>query len=77
MLDKEYAYYIAHRDELLKQYKGKQLLIVGEKVVGVYDSEMQAYQEAIKKYQLGTFLMQLCAPEEETTQTFHSRVIFA
>lgn len=78
MLDKEFKYYLDHQDELVKQYNGKTLVIVQDKVVGVYDNEEQAYFESMKKYKLGTFLIQLCSPgKKDYTQTFHSRVVFS
>lgn len=76
MLDTEYKFYKSHQKEFLKQYKGKALVIVGEKIVGIYEDESKAYQDSVSKYKLGTFLIQKCLPEEETIQTFHSRVIF-
>ncbi len=77
MLDKEYKYYQDNEDRFLKQYKGKVLVIMGEKVVEIYDDETSAYSSSISKYKLGTFLIQKCVPSEEAVQTFHSRVIFS
>ncbi len=76
MLDKEYKYYQAHQQEFLKKYKGKVLVIRGEEVVGIYETEGAAYEESVPKYKLGTFLIQKCVPQDEIIQTFHSRVIF-
>ena len=77
MLDTEFNYYKKNQKALLKKYQGKVLVIKGEEVVGVCDDEASAYQDAVSKYELGTFLIQNCRPEEEMVQTFHSRVIFA
>ncbi len=78
MLEKEFKYYLDHQQELVEKYNGKTLVIVGEEVVGIYDSEAAAYFDSITKYQPGTFLVQNCSPGAESyTQTFHSRVIFA
>jgi hypothetical protein len=58
--------------------EGKVLVIKGQKVLGVYDSELQAVEETVKTHPLGTFLVQKCeAGQESYTQTFHSRVAFA
>lgn len=73
-LDIEYKFYKSNQKELLQKYKDKILVIKGEKVEGVYDDEATAYQEAIKKFDLGSFLIQKCIPEEENIQTFHSNV---
>ncbi|MCD8312950.1 MAG: DUF5678 domain-containing protein [Bacteroidales bacterium] len=78
MLKKEFDFYLKHQNELVRKYNGKYLVIVGEEVVGAYNSEMDAYVNAQKKYELGTFLIQECTPGEEAyTQVFHSRVKFA
>ena len=76
MLDKEYQFYKNHQKDLLGKYRGKVLVIKDEEVVGVYEDEIQAYEEASSKFELGNFLIQKCLPEEETAQTFHSRVVF-
>jgi hypothetical protein len=78
MLEKEFKYYIDNQSELVKKYNGKVIVIKGENVIGVYNNEIEAYNETIKTNSLGTFLIQPCSPGEESfTQTFHSRIIFA
>ncbi|MBU1297577.1 MAG: hypothetical protein KKF20_01215 [Bacteroidetes bacterium] len=77
MLEKEFKYYKEHQDELVARYKGKFLIIQDERVIAVYDTEMEAYSEAKKKFESGTFLIQQCLPGKNSyTQTFHSRVAF-
>lgn len=76
MLDIEYKYYKDNQKKFLKQYKGKVIAIVGKEVVGVYENEASAYEDVITKHKIGTFLIQKCVPDEETVQTFHSRVLF-
>lgn len=78
MLKKEFDYYLKNQSDLVKKYNGKYIVIVGEKVVGVYDSDADALIESQKKYELGTFLIQKCTPgTNDYTQTFHTRVAFA
>ena len=78
MLDKEFEYYLKHQAELVEKYNGKFLVIIGEKVVDVFDNKVIAFEESKKKYTLGTFLIQLCTPGNSAyTQTFHSRVTFS
>lgn len=78
MLDNEYKYYLEHQQELLSRYKGRFIVICGDAVVGDYDSQDAAYLDSIKKYKLGTFLIQECTDGSSGyTQTYHSRVIFA
>lgn len=77
MLEKEFKYYLDNQKELVEKYEGKYLVIVGEKVVGVYKSDEEAYFESEKKFEAGTFLIQFCeAGDSSYTQSFHSRVSF-
>jgi hypothetical protein len=72
MLDKEFQYYLDNQNELLKKYNNRFIVIVGNEVVGDYDSFEQAlFQTIEKKYELGTFLIQECTEGEDAyTQTF-------
>lgn len=78
-LSKDFQYFLDHQNELVAKYDGKVLLIVGQHVVGVYNSEAEAYFSALEKYEPGTFLIQLCTEGERAyTQVFHSNnVAFA
>ncbi len=76
MLDNEFKYYIKHQAELVKKYNGKFIVLKDEKIIGVYNSHSEAYNETVKKEELGTFLIQHCLPGKESySQTFHSQVI--
>jgi hypothetical protein len=78
MLQKEYQYFLDHKEEFKTKYNNRFVVIVGESIVGDYGSEDEAYVASSKKYPLGTFLIQLVdAKGESTTQTFFSRVAFA
>jgi len=77
-LEKEFKYYLAHQAELVAVHGGKFIVIKDEKVIGVYDTELQAVQETANSQELGTFLVQKCEPGQESyTNTYHSRVAFA
>jgi hypothetical protein len=77
MLDKEFKYYLSHQDELLKKYNNRFLVIIGEEVVGDYETHEQALFKSQEKYELGTFLIQECTEGESAyTVTFRSRVYF-
>jgi hypothetical protein len=77
MLDKEFNYYRNHQSELVKKYDGKFIVIREEMVVGAYGTQVEAYTEAKKKYEVGTFLIQHCTPGLISyTHSFHSRVAF-
>ena len=64
MLEREYQYYLDSRNELLKKYDGRHLVIVGNSVVGAYESREQALDSAYAQYKPGTFLVQFCTPSE-------------
>lgn len=77
-LKKEFQYFVDNQLELAKQYHGKFLVIVGEKVLGAYDTALDAYDAAKERCEAGTYLIQECTEGKESyTQTFHSRVAFA
>ena len=74
-LEREFQYYKDHQDELVKHYNGKFIVIRNNEVFGTYNSEIEAYVEAQKHFELGTFLIQLCVPGSESySQTYTSRV---
>jgi hypothetical protein len=78
MLEKEFEYYLSNQNKLLETYSGKHIVIKNQKVIGSYESESEAYFKTEKTEELGTFLIQLCEPGEESyTETFHSRVSFS
>jgi hypothetical protein len=73
VFDTELKFFITHQDELVAQHDGKVLVIRGEQVEGVYNSPLEAYLEAEKKFRPGTFMIQPCAPGPEAyTVTIHS-----
>lgn len=65
MLHEEFQYFIVHQDELVREYGGRVLVIQHQQVIGVYDSPLQAYVEAQKTHELGSFLIQACEPGED------------
>ncbi len=77
-LTQEFQYFKENQRELVRKHEGKFLVIKDQRVQGAYESEMEAYTEARKKFELGTFLIQQCLPGQESyTQTFHSRVVLS
>lgn len=77
MLTTEFNYYLTHQDELVKQYNGQYVVIVNKQVVGVFQTEQEAYINSIQLYPAGTFLIQQCtAGTTAYTQTFLSNVSF-
>jgi hypothetical protein len=77
-LKDDFRYYIEHQKEMLEKYAGKVVAIKGQKVLGVFDSELEAIAQTQKEHKLGTFLVQRIEPGTSGhTQTFHSRVAFS
>jgi len=77
-LEKEFKYYIDHQVELVEKYNGKFIVIKDCKVIGAFDSELEAINTTSEQHELGTFLVQKCEPGSESyTQTYHSRVALA
>ena len=60
MFEKELRYFIDHQAELVAKYGGKILVLRGEKVEGTYDSPLEAYLSAKKRFPVGTFMIQPC-----------------
>lgn len=77
-LKKEFEFYLAHQDELVRVYNGKFIVIKGGKVLAAYDDELNAIEETQKEHPVGTFLVQRVAPGSDSySQSFHSRVAFS
>lgn len=77
MFEKELNYFIEHQQELVEKYNGKVLVLVGEEVIGVYKDVGEAYVEAQKEHELGTFMIQPCEPGPEAyTVTITSTQVF-
>jgi hypothetical protein len=75
MLETEWAYYLKNQAQWSNDHHGKEVLIVGEKAMGFYNSIEEAYWAALDKHELGTFLIQTCLPGKEAyTLTLRSRV---
>ena len=73
MFEAELTFFITHQGEFVEKYNGKSLVLRGDELVGVYDTPLQAYMEAQKRFELGTFMIQPCAPGPEAyTVTLHA-----
>lgn len=72
MLKHEFQYYLDHQEELLKKYNGKVIVIIGERVIGAFNTKQEAYLNSIKKYEPGTFLIIECTPGKDS-YTYHQR----
>lgn len=80
MLEKEFKYYLENHSSLVKSHFGRYIVIKDEKILGDFNSEIEAILFAKNDLglKLGTFLVQHCMPGKENyTQLFHSRVSFS
>jgi hypothetical protein len=57
VLEKERKYLDSHRDELLKEYGGKILVISGDQVTGAFDTMEEALQGAVARHGLDSVLI--------------------
>ena len=57
MLEREFEYYENNKSLIREKYLGKQIVIVGNKIIGAYDEIDEAFTETIKNYTLGTFMI--------------------
>ncbi len=76
-LGQEFKWYLKNKDDLIQKYEGRVLVIKDEKLVGLFDDEMEAIRHTALEHELGTFLVQECSSDPlSTSATFHSRVRF-
>ncbi len=64
-LKKELEVYERMREELLKKYRGKVVAIKDGKLVGVYDSEEEAFRDVVEKYGLIPVLIKRVTEKEK------------
>ena len=78
LLEQEFEYYLAHQDELVREHNDKVIVLKGQAVIGVYDSDLEAVRQTTQEHELGTFLVHRCGPGiANYTHTYHSRVVTA
>jgi hypothetical protein len=77
VFEQEKAFCEAHREELREKYPGKHLLIVGDQIIGFYDEVGEAYQEAIKTYEPGHFMIQEVPANPEDDIVWYSPFTYA
>lgn len=60
----DFEYFIRHYQELFSQYGHKFIVIRNNKILGSYNTELEAINETSKEYPLGTFIVQECNGDE-------------
>jgi hypothetical protein len=66
MYEQENAFYEANIETLREKYMGKELVIAGDKIIGVYDDLGSALDETVKTRPLGTFCIKQVHAHPET-----------
>ncbi len=64
-LQKEYAYYRQIKSDLIKQNRGKFALIKGEKLIGTFDTDSDAYGAGLLQFGNTAFLIVRILDDDE------------
>lgn len=76
-LQEEFDYYVKHQDELVEMYLNKFIVIRRNVVEGAFDTPVDAYKDALSKFEAGTFMIQHVTPGKDSySQTYFSNVTF-
>ena len=62
-LEKQYNYYAAHENELLKQFKGLYLVISNDMNVYSFENPKEAYVFGVKNFGAGNYMLHKCEPD--------------
>lgn len=65
MFKEEMSYFLKNQEELVNKHDGKVLAIKESELLGVYDNVLDALEEMLEKYELGTFMLQPCVQGPE------------
>jgi hypothetical protein len=65
MLDKERKYFETHLAEWLKQHPGKFVLVKGDELVGVFDTQREALIEGARRFGIDGFLVRQVDESEQ------------
>lgn len=65
MFEKELEYYKANKEEWLKHYENQYVVIAGDKFLGAYTTEQQAYEAGLREVGIVPFLIKRVTKEEE------------
>ena len=77
-LNDEFEYYLENQTNLAQKYDGRYIVIKNRNVIGNYDTKRDAIETTMKAHQLGTFLVQKCSGDPDSTkQRFLSRAYFS
>ena len=75
MLQIETDFYETQLEDLLSKYEGKFALVKGEEIIGIFDSEGEAYTGGLSKVGNQPFLIRRISNLEEQTVTLPAFVL--
>jgi hypothetical protein len=65
MFEKELEYYKANKEELLKHHENQYAVIKGNRLLGAYTTEQEAYEAGLKEFGNVPFLIKRVMKQEE------------
>ena len=73
MFELENKFYQENRESFREKYLGKRVVIVKDKILGVYDSDTEALDETTKTMEMGTFCVKYIPvdPKDEYPRVCH------
>lgn len=74
-LEKELAYYTAHREEILAMHEGQFVLIRGEQLAGAFTTEREAYEAGLTKFGNEAFLIRRAQRQEDELAHYPALVL--
>ena len=63
-LEAEYDYYLSNKKFFVDSCEGRYIVLFGKKLLGVYDTQLQAINKTRKTHELGTFMVKYVTREE-------------
>ena len=63
-LSREYDYYQREKELICDRYLNRYIVIIGDRIVGDYETYDEAIKTTMKKHPLGTFLIQFVEVDE-------------
>jgi hypothetical protein len=58
VIDQEISYYKKHKEEFIILHADKHIVIKGMQVIGVYQTNSEAFERTIKDHERGTFIIE-------------------
>jgi len=65
MFEREIEYFKEHKEDLVKHYKDQYVVIKGDRFLGAYTTEAEAYEAALNEFGNVPFLIKKATEEEE------------